>query len=284
MVPRAAQSRFAVDESSPSPYPLPRSNAPAFARDSSCPIAARCPASATSSVPLLRLAPRYQKRVSSGRISQVENLLVLFIFPYRNTCQQKPISLCRRHCRSVELSSAVIEMVALFRGGLQLRERLPAKRKTPARRKNPAAGAHNLHEKNYFRIASFNAFAGRRRTTVLALILIASPVCGLRPMRALRCALTTRPMPGITNLPAPPLASFTASLCNSSKKRAACFFAVPSFSAICETIFVLLSGLAAIYFAYPPEFSFHPGTAGTSLGISPSTPFSWRKNSGRSGI
>jgi len=27
----------------------------------------------------------------------------------------------------------------------------------------------------------------------------------------------------------------------------------------------LLSGLAAIYFAYPPEFSFHPGAAGTSL-------------------
>src|SRR5262249_34515458 len=114
-------------------------------------------------------------------------------------------------------------------------------------------------------MASFRALAGRRRTTVLALILIASPVCGLRPMRALRCAFTTRPMPGITNLPAPPLASFTASLCNSSKKRAACFFGVLSFSAMCATIFVLLSGLAAIYFAYPPDFSFHPGAARTSL-------------------
>src|SRR6267378_8696005 len=138
------------------------------------------------------------------------------------------------------------------------RDRRSQKRKAPTRRKNPAAGAYNLHEKNYFRIASFNAFAGRRRTTVLALILICSPVCGLRPMRALRCAFTTRPMPGITNLPAPPLASFTASLCNSSKKRAACFFGVPSFSAMWETIFVLLSGLAAIYFAYPPEVSYHP--------------------------
>src|SRR4029077_2651380 len=48
---------------------------------------------------------------------------------------------------------------------------------------------------------------------------------------------------------------------------AACFFGVPSFSAMCETIFVLLSGLAAIYFAYPPEFSFHPGAAGTSRGF-----------------
>ena len=39
---------------------------------------------------------------------------------------------------------------------------------------------------SYFRTASFSTFAGRRRTTVLALILICSPVCGLRPMRALR--------------------------------------------------------------------------------------------------
>src|SRR5215467_7547246 len=114
-------------------------------------------------------------------------------------------------------------------------------------------------------MASFRALAGRRRTTVLALILIASPVWGLRPMRALRCAFTTRPMPGMTNLPAPPLASLTASLWSSSKKRAACFLGVPSFSAMCATIFVLLSGLAAIYFAYPPKFSFHPGAAGTSL-------------------
>src|SRR5437762_3579158 len=100
--------------------------------------------------------------------------------------------------------------------------------------------------RDYFRTASLNAFDGRRRTTVFALILIASPVCGLRPMRALRCAFTTRPIPGITNLPAAPLASFTASLNSSSKKRAAVFFAVPTFSAMCPTTLVLLSGLAAI--------------------------------------
>src|SRR5262250_334741 len=92
-------------------------------------------------------------------------------------------------------------------------------------------------------------------------------------MRALRCAFTTRPIPGMTNLPAPPLASLTASLWSSSKKRAACFFGVLSFSAMCATIFVLLSGLAAIYFAYPPEFSFHPGAAGTSRRILPTTHF-----------
>src|SRR6185295_17997931 len=34
----------------------------------------------------------------------------------------------------------------------------------------------------YFSTASFNALEGRNRTTVLALILICSPVCGLRPM------------------------------------------------------------------------------------------------------
>src|SRR6202040_430364 len=77
----------------------------------------------------------------------------------------------------------------------------------------------------YFKTASLNAFAARKRTTVLALILMASPVAGLRPMRALRCALTARPMPGITNLPEL-LASFTASLNNSSKKATVCFLEI----------------------------------------------------------
>ncbi len=43
---------------------------------------------------------------------------------------------------------------------------------------------------NYFlaggAMASFVAFATRNFTTVLALIWMGSPVCGLRPMRALR--------------------------------------------------------------------------------------------------
>src|ERR1700681_4666479 len=99
---------------------------------------------------------------------------------------------------------------------------------------------------DYFRTASLNALAGRKRTTVLALILICSPVWGLRPRRALRCAFTTRPILGMTNFPAGPFASLTASLNNSSKKSTAVFFDVPTFSAMCETIFVLLKGLAAI--------------------------------------
>src|SRR5260370_38853045 len=103
-----------------------------------------------------------------------------------------------------------------------------------------------FRRENYFRMASLNAFAARKRTTVLALILMASPVCGLRPMRALRCAFTARPMLGMTNLPAGPLHSLTASLKSSSKKSAAVFFGVPHFSATCDTTLVLLIGLAAI--------------------------------------
>src|SRR5256884_3882275 len=60
-------------------------------------------------------------------------------------------------------------------------------------------------------------------------------------MRALRCALTKRPSPGITNLPAAPLASLTASLKSSSKNVVAVFFGVPTFSAMCPTTFVLRS-------------------------------------------
>src|ERR1700733_1328962 len=98
----------------------------------------------------------------------------------------------------------------------------------------------------YFRTASLSALDGRKRTTVLALILIASPVCGLRPMRALRCALTARPRLGITNLPAPPLHSLTASLKSSSKKAATVFLGTSTFSARCPTIFDLLNGFAIV--------------------------------------
>src|ERR1700685_3511686 len=122
-----------------------------------------------------------------------------------------------------------------------------------SRRVEHGAQITRRRNQNYFRTASLSAFDGRKRTTVFALILIASPVWGLRPMRALRCALTTRPNPGITNLPALPLASFTASLKSSSKKRAAVFLGVPAFSARCETILVLLKGLAGILYFYPPQ-------------------------------
>lgn len=43
---------------------------------------------------------------------------------------------------------------------------------------------------------SLAALAIRNLTTVLAGILISSPVAGLRPVRALRCCLTSLPSPG----------------------------------------------------------------------------------------
>src|SRR5579862_6974904 len=107
----------------------------------------------------------------------------------------------------------------------------------------------------YLSTESLKAFAARRRTTVLALILMGSPVWGLRPMRALRWAFTARPRFGITNLPAAPLHSFTASLKSSSKNSAAVFLGVPHFSARCATIFDLLIGFA-IEFLSPLLFSF----------------------------
>ena len=58
---------------------------------------------------------------------------------------------------------------------------------------------------------SLATLATRNLTTVLALILIGSPVWGLRPMRALRSALTSLPMPGMVNSPFF-LVSLTASL------------------------------------------------------------------------
>src|SRR5215475_1638827 len=50
-------------------------------------------------------------------------------------------------------------------------------------------------------ILSLAALATRNLTTVLAGILISSPVAGLRPLRALRLALTSLPIPGKVNAP-----------------------------------------------------------------------------------
>src|SRR6185437_12711856 len=50
-------------------------------------------------------------------------------------------------------------------------------------------------------MVSLATLATRNFTTVLALILMGSPVWGLRPMRALRSALTSLPMPGMVNSP-----------------------------------------------------------------------------------
>src|SRR5438128_11395117 len=108
--------------------------------------------------------------------------------------------------------------------------------------KKPALGRlFYQNQENYFlgAIASFAALATRNFTTVLALIWISSPVCGLRPMRALRCAFTRRPRPGRTNTPFF-LVSFTAVSASASRKAAACLLFSSIFSAMVRTSCVLV--------------------------------------------
>src|SRR6516225_2574743 len=86
------------------------------------------------------------------------------------------------------------------------------------------AGPGKIRTRSYFfggAIVSFTALATRNFTTVLAGILIASPVCGLRPMRALRFDFTRRPKPGTTNTPFF-LVSLTAISARESMNAAAC--------------------------------------------------------------
>src|SRR5271167_439219 len=80
-------------------------------------------------------------------------------------------------------------------------------------------------------IESFAALATRNLTTVLAGILIASPVCGLRPMRALRFDFTRRPNPGTTNTPFF-LVSLIATSASDSRNAAACLLFISFFSAM----------------------------------------------------
>src|SRR3984957_209804 len=89
-------------------------------------------------------------------------------------------------------------------------------------------------------ITSLADFATRNFTTVLALILMASPVCGLRPMRALRSAFTRRPIPGITNTPLF-LVSLMAVSASRSRKAADCLLVSSSFSARSRVRAVLVS-------------------------------------------
>src|SRR5580700_5736363 len=101
----------------------------------------------------------------------------------------------------------------------------------------------SVSQSNYFfagAIVSFATLATRNFTTVLALILIVSPVCGLRPSRALRSAFTSLPIPGIVNSPFF-LVSFTAVSASNSRPAAACLLVISSFSAMWRTsaVFVI---------------------------------------------
>src|SRR4051795_8922182 len=92
-------------------------------------------------------------------------------------------------------------------------------------------------------MASFAAFATRNFTTVFALIWIGSPVCGLRPMRALRCAFTRRPRPGTTNTPLF-LVSLIAVSARCSRNAAAVLLFNSVFSARWRTSCVLVKPAA----------------------------------------
>src|SRR5208282_5584080 len=116
------------------------------------------------------------------------------------------------------------------------------KPRRPARSDRRSSGPRGLifetpNQESYFApsTASLNALTAKILATVFALILMASPVCGLRPMRAARWRLTQRPMPGITNFPALPLHSLAARAARASKKPATCFFFSSHFSAIAAT-------------------------------------------------
>src|SRR6185437_1687796 len=94
-------------------------------------------------------------------------------------------------------------------------------------------------------MVSLATLATRNFTTVLALILMGSPVWGLRPMRALRSALTSLPMPGMVNSPFF-LVSFTARSASSSRPAADCLLVISSFSAMVRTSWVLVIPFAIV--------------------------------------
>src|SRR5881397_2145101 len=102
-------------------------------------------------------------------------------------------------------------------------ERVP-----PPEEESPTAGRSPA----YFlpSTVSFKLLARRNLHTRLAGILIGSPVCGLRPMRALRLASTSLPKPGSTNAPLF-FASPEASTSVSSRILSVCFFERLVFSA-----------------------------------------------------
>src|SRR5512136_2644534 len=79
-------------------------------------------------------------------------------------------------------------------------------------------------------MASLQALATRIFTTVLAGILICSPVAGLNPLRALRLERTSLPMPGRVKTPTF-FVSAIASPATSSIISPASFFLSPNFSA-----------------------------------------------------
>src|SRR5215831_12043193 len=100
---------------------------------------------------------------------------------------------------------------------------------------------------NYFFLAprteSLSDFAAVNRNLVRAGILMASPVAGLRPMRALDWRLRKIPSPARRRDPSF-LSSRTTRLVNSSSALFACFLVIPTLSArwaaTCDCVIILL--------------------------------------------
>jgi hypothetical protein len=89
-------------------------------------------------------------------------------------------------------------------------------------------------------MASFAALATRNFTTFFAAILMAAPVAGFRPIRALRSTRTSRPIPGRTNKPFF-LTSVTAVWASVSNRLLATFLVISHESARVWTICVCVS-------------------------------------------
>src|SRR5262245_14509784 len=117
----------------------------------------------------------------------------------------------------------------------------------------PASKITTSRREGYFlafggTMESFAALATRNLTTVLAGILIASPVAGLRPMRALRLALTSLPIPGKVKAPAFFVCA-TATEASSSITSFAAFFERLNFAAMWAASWLLVICFAAMFFS-----------------------------------
>src|SRR5260370_21864646 len=113
-------------------------------------------------------------------------------------------------------------------------------------REHKGGGPQPLNQKSPYQAPStmsFNALAGVKRSRVRAGILIASPVAGLRPIRALLLRLRKIPRPAKRSEPSF-LSSRTTRPVNSSSVLLACFFVRPAFSArvaaTCDCVIILL--------------------------------------------
>src|SRR5215472_18737634 len=107
---------------------------------------------------------------------------------------------------------------------------------------------HQFHCRPPCQIAAFNSFAARKAIFLLALILMASPVAGLRPMRAGRLRTWMMPSP-LMRMRRPFFRCLAISPTMSMSMALTCDFATPwlSAKAIARWRSVTVSALAAFF-------------------------------------